>query len=69
MENKNKRAKWLVGYFIYLSLVLTANPFINIAIDSIAFITVTLLVYLGVFLLFVYRKTTVKVLLVALAMI
>ena len=69
MENKNKRAKWLVGYFIYLSLVLTANHFINIAIDSIAFITVTLLVYLGVFLLFVYRKTTVKVLLVALAMI
>ena len=69
MENKNKRAKWLVGYFIYLSLILTANHFIDIAIDSIAFIMITLVVYVAVFFVYTYHKITLKLLLLTLAIL
>lgn len=60
IDPKSKLAKWLTGYLIFLALILTANYFIELKVDGLVFGAITLITYLGVYLLKRYQAITWK---------
>lgn len=69
MDNKSRLTKWMTGYFIFLSLMLTANHFIKLAVDVPLFGLVTLIVYFGIFAIKRYKNTSIKVVAVIIGLI
>ena len=61
MENRRKLTKWLTGYMIFLSLLLTANHFIELKVDIFLFGAVSTIMYLGVYFFFTYRSTSMRI--------
>ena len=61
INHKSRFAKWLTGYFIFLALILTANHFIKLEVDVFVFGAITLITYLGVYLLKRFQSIALRV--------
>ncbi len=62
MDNKSKLTKWMTGYFIFLSLMLTINFFIKLSVDLSLFGLVTLMVYFGLYFIKRFKSVSIKIL-------
>lgn len=61
MDNKSKLTKGVTGYLIFLSLMLTLNYFLKLAVDVSLFGLVTLMVYFGLYVITRYRNISLKI--------
>lgn len=69
MGNRREMSRWIVGYLIVLSLLLTINHFVKFSVGSWPFVIGSIFVYFGIYMVKVHKKATLRIVLVVFATI
>jgi len=69
MKIQNRRAKWVAGFLICLSFLMTIDFFIEFSLDGIVFNSVILMVYVVMYLITTYKQQALKLLGITFALI